>query len=51
VGATTVSGTHVFPFGQPYAITLMVVARGAGATPAEVETRRRLLDSLKVNAP
>ena len=50
-GATTVSGTHVFPFGQPYAITLMVVARGAGATPAEVETRRRLLDSLKVNAP
>jgi len=50
-GATTVAGTHVFPFGQPYAITLMVVARGAGATPAEVETRRRLLDSLKVNVP
>ena len=50
-GPTTVAGTHVFPFGQPYAITLMVVARGAGATPAEVETRRRLLDSLKVNAP
>ena len=29
----------------------MVVARGAGATPTEVETRRRLLDSLQVNAP
>jgi hypothetical protein len=50
-GATTVAGTHVFPFGEPYAITLMVVARGAGATPTEVETRRRLLDSLQVNAP
>ena len=50
-GATTVTGTHVFPFGEPYAITLMVVARVAGATPTEVETRRRLLDSLQVNAP
>lgn len=47
-GATTVAGTHVFPFGEPYAITLMVVARGAGATTSEVETRRRLLDSLQV---
>jgi hypothetical protein len=50
-GATAVAGTHVFPFGEPYAITLMVVARAAGATPTEVETRRRLLDSLQVNAP
>lgn len=50
-GATTVAGTHVFPFGEPYAISLMVVARAAGATPAEAETRRRLLDSLRVNAP
>lgn len=50
-GATIVAGTHVFPFGQPYAITLMVVERVAGATPTEVETRRRLLDSLRVNAP
>jgi hypothetical protein len=50
-GATTVAGTHVFPFGEPYGIALMVVARVAGATPAEVETRRRLLDSLQVNAP
>ena len=50
-GATTVAGTHVFPFGEPYAITLLVVARVAGATPTEVETRRRLLDSLQVNAP
>jgi hypothetical protein len=50
-GATTVAGTHVVPFGEPYAITLMVVARVAGATPTEVETRRRLLDSLQVNAP
>ncbi len=50
-GATTVAGTHVFPFGEPYAITLMVVARGAGAAPTEVETRRQLLDSLRVNAP
>jgi len=50
-GATTVAGTHVFPFGEPYAITLMVVERVAGATPLEVETRRRLLDSLRVNAP
>ncbi len=50
-GATTVGGTHVFPFGEPYAITLMVVARVGGETPTEVETRRRLLDSLRVNAP
>jgi len=50
-GATTVAGTHVFPFGEPYAITLMVVERVAGATSTEVETRRRLLDSLRVNAP
>ncbi len=50
-GATTVAGTHVVPFGEPYAITLMVVARGAGATPEEVEARRRLLDSLQVTAP
>lgn len=49
-GGTTVAGTHVFPFGEPYAITLMVVAR-AGATPTEVETGRRLLDSLQVKAP
>jgi hypothetical protein len=42
---------HVFPFGEPYVITLLVVARGAAAAPAEVETRRRLLDSLRVNAP
>jgi hypothetical protein len=50
-GPTTVAGTHVIPFGEPYAITLMVVARAAGATPAEVETQRRLLDSLQVKAP
>jgi hypothetical protein len=50
-GATTVAGTHVFPFGEPYAITLLVVARVAGETPTEVETRRRLLDSLRVSAP
>ena len=50
-GPTTVAGKHVFPFGEPYAITLMVVARVAGAPPTEVETRRRLLDSLQVNAP
>ena len=50
-GPTTVAGTHVVPFGAPYAITLLVVARAAGATPAEVETRRRLLDSLRVSAP
>lgn len=50
-GATSVAGAHVFPFGEPYAITLMVVARVAGATPMEGETRRRLLDSLRVNAP
>jgi len=29
----------------------MVVERVAGATPTEVETRRRLLGSLRVNAP
>ena len=28
-GPTTVAATHDFPFGQQYAITLMVVARGA----------------------
>jgi hypothetical protein len=50
-GATTVAGTHVFPFGEPYAISLMVVARVAGATPTDVETRRRLLDSLQLNPP
>jgi hypothetical protein len=48
-GATTVAGTHVFPFGEPYAISVMVVARVAGATLTEMETRRRLLDSLQVN--
>ena len=47
-GPTAVGGTHVFPFGEPYAITLMVVERAAGSVPAEVETRRRLLDSLQV---
>ena len=50
-GATTVAGTHIFLFGARYAITLMVVARVAGVTPTEVETRRRLLDSLQVNPP
>ena len=50
-GATTFAGTHVFPFCEPYASTLVVVGRVAGATPTEVETRRRLLDSLRVNAP
>jgi hypothetical protein len=50
-GATSVAGTHVLPFGEPYAITLMVVARAAGETPTEAETRRRLLGSLHVNAP
>ena len=50
-GATTVAGTHVFPFGESHAITLLVVARAAGATPTEVEARRRLLDSLRVTAP
>jgi hypothetical protein len=50
-GATTVAGTHVFPFGEPYAITVMVVARVAGATPADVEAQRRVLDSLRVNPP
>jgi hypothetical protein len=48
-GATTVAGAHVVPFGEPYAITLMVVERFAGATPPEPETRRRLLDSLQVS--
>ena len=50
-GATTVEGMHVFPFGEPYVITLLVVARGAAAAPVEAETRRRLLDSLRVSAP
>ena len=50
-GATTVAGTHVFPFGEAHAITLLVVARAAGTAPTEVETRRRLLDSLQVSAP
>lgn len=50
-GATTVAGTHVVPFGEAYAITLMVVERAAGGTPMEAETRRRLLDSLQVSAP
>jgi hypothetical protein len=50
-GPTTVAGTHVIPFGEPYAITVMVVARTAGAAPTEVETRRQLLDSLQVKAP
>lgn len=49
-GPTTVKGAHVFPFGEPYVITVLVVARGAGAAPTEAETRR-LLDSLQVNAP
>lgn len=48
-GATTVAGAHVVPFGEPYAITVMVVERFAGATPPEPETRRRLLDSLQVS--
>jgi hypothetical protein len=50
-GATTVAGTHVFPFRESYAITLMVVGRAAGGTPTDAETRRRLLDSLQVKAP
>jgi len=50
-GATTVAGTHVVPFGEPYAISLLVVARVAGATPTDAETRRRLLDSLQVRPP
>lgn len=50
-GVTTVAGAHVVPFGQPYAITLMVVERVAGATPADRETGRQLLDSLRVNPP
>ena len=45
------AATHIVPFGAPYVITLMAVARVAGVTPADVETRRRLLDSLRVNAP
>ena len=49
-GATTVAGTHVIPFGEPYVITLLVVARAAGATATEVETWRRLLDSLQVKS-
>ncbi len=48
-GPTTVAGTHVVPFGERYVVTLLVVARGAGASPAEAETRRRLLDSLRLN--
>jgi hypothetical protein len=48
-GTTTVAGAHVVPFGEPYAITVMVVERFAGATPPEPETRRRLLDSLQVS--
>jgi hypothetical protein len=50
-GATTVTGTHVVPFGAAYLITLMVVERGAGAAPTDGETRRRLLDSLRVTPP
>ena len=50
-GATTVAGTHVIPFGEPYVITLLVVARAAGATATEVGTWRRLLESLQLNAP
>jgi hypothetical protein len=50
-GATTVAGAHVFPFGEPYVITLMVVERAAGGTSTETETRRRLLDSLRVKEP
>jgi len=50
-GATTVDGTHVVPFGEPYIITLMVVERAAGGTSTETETRRRLLDSLRVKEP
>jgi hypothetical protein len=47
-GPTSVAGTHVLPFGEPYAISLLVVARGTGPTPADVATRRSLLDSLQV---
>jgi hypothetical protein len=47
-GPTSVAGSHVLPFGEPYAITLMVVARGTGATSTEVAARQRLLDSLQV---
>ena len=50
-GPTAVAGAHVVPFGQPYLITLMVVERVAGATPADVQARRALLDSLQVSAP
>lgn len=49
-GATTVAGTHVVPFGEPYVITLMVVERATGATATDAETRRRLLDSLRVTS-
>ncbi|HZP36126.1 MAG TPA: hypothetical protein VFE48_06485 [Methylomirabilota bacterium] len=48
-GPTTVAGTHVVPFGERYVVTLLVVARGAAASPTEAETRRRLLDSLRLN--
>jgi hypothetical protein len=34
-----------------FSTPLMEVARAARATPTEVETRRRLPDSLQVNAP
>jgi hypothetical protein len=47
-GPTTVAGSHVVPFGAPYVVTLMVVARGAGSTPEDLVTRGRLLDSLQV---
>jgi hypothetical protein len=49
-GPTTVAGTHVIPFGEAYAITLLVVERGGDAAPGLIETRRRLLDSLRVHA-
>jgi hypothetical protein len=49
-GPTTVAGTHVIPFGEAYAITLLVVERGGGAAAGQIETRRRLLDSLRVHA-
>jgi hypothetical protein len=49
-GPTAVAGMHVIPFGERYAVTLLVVARVDGATAGEIETRRRLLDSLRVDA-
>jgi hypothetical protein len=49
-GPTTVAGTHVIPFGEAYAITLLVVARGDGASVGEIEVRRGILDSLRVSA-